>query len=201
MVQDIMKKKIYLVPLLSYLFVVVTILLMRTFLKTDYIYLISALIMILIPYALMGRVEGLDWNYRAIFKGLVISVVILMFYAFILVVIFKRSINFGALSIPFVLTQLIIVAYPEEVFFRGYLQSKIGNNMRGIIIVSVLFAIGHLCTMCLPDGFNNIFCLLNVLTFFPSVIMGYLYFATGNLWTSIIFHFLGNITNAIVGGI
>jgi len=162
-----MKKKIYLVPLLSYLFVVVSILLMRTFLTTDYIYLISAFIMILIPYALMGRVEGLDWNYKAIFKGLVISLIILMFYILILVVIFKRSINFGALSIPFILTQIIIVAYPEEVFFRGYLQSKIGNNLRGIIIVSVLFAIGHFCTICLPNGFRDIICLVNVLTFFP----------------------------------
>ena len=195
-----MKKKIYLVPLLSYLFVVVSILLMRTFLTTDYIYLISAFIMILIPYALMGRVEGLDWNFKAIFKGLVISLIILMFYALILVVIFKRSINFGVLSIPFILTQIIIVAYPEEVFFRGYLQSKIGNNLKGIIIVSVLFAIGHFCTICLPNGFSDIFCLVNVLTFFPSLVMGFLFFITGNLWASIIFHSLGNITNAILGG-
>lgn len=201
MVQDILKIKNYLVPLLSYLFVVVSILLMRTFLTTDYIYLISAFIMISIPYALMGRVEGLGWNYKAIFKVLVISLIILMFYALILVVFFKRSINFGAISIPFILTQIIIVAYPEELFFRGYLQSKIGNNLRGIIIVSVLFAIGHFCTICLPNDFNNINCLVNVLTFFPSLVMGFLYFATGNLWTSIIFHSLANMTNVILGGI
>jgi len=196
-----MKKKIYLVPLLSYLFVVVSILLMRKFLTTDYIYLISAFIMILIPYALMGRVKGLDWNFKAIFKGLVISLIILMFYTLILVAIFKTSINFGVLTIPLILTQIIIVAYPEEVFFRGYLQSKIGNNLKGIIIVSVLFAIGHFCTMCLPNGFKDIICLVNVLTFFPSLVMGYLFFFTGNLWSSIIFHCLANLTNAIVGGI
>jgi membrane protease YdiL (CAAX protease family) len=34
-----------------------------------------------------------------------------------------------------------------------------------------------------------------MLTFFPSLVMGYLYRVTGTLWASIIFHFLANIVH------
>jgi membrane protease YdiL (CAAX protease family) len=42
-------------------------------------------------------------------------------------------------------------------------------------------------------------CSQAILTFFPSLVMGYLYTTTETLWASIIFHFLANLVYISVG--
>jgi len=109
------------------------------------------------------------------------------------------SLELNFFSYSFVLTQLLLVALPEEVFFRGYLQYKLGNDIKGIVIVSLLFALGHFVTLCIGGGHNIAVCSQAVLTFFPSLVMGYLYFRTETLWASILFHFLANVVYISVG--
>ncbi|GJM16976.1 MAG: hypothetical protein DHS20C13_23030 [Thermodesulfobacteriota bacterium] len=138
---------------------------------------------------------------KGILTGFVVSVVLLSVYT---AVIYSYGLYTGqklvinSLPAAFILTQLLMVALPEEVFFRGYLQNKLGNNIKGIIIVSLLFAAGHFITQCLGGGHNIAVCSQAILTFFPSLVMGYLYLKTKTLWASIIFHFFANIVHIAI---
>ena len=75
-----------------------------------------------------------------------------------------------------VLIQLLLIALPEEVFFRGYLQSTIDKlvgsdrkvfgvdfNVKSTFLVSALFAIGHFITIPNPA---------RLAVFFPSIVFG-----------------------------
>ncbi len=78
----------------------------------------------------------------------------------------------------------VVPAIGEEWLFRGHIQRYFGEWMGGVHLpvfaTSVLFAAMHLQFMTfLPR-------------FFLSVILGYMFFYGGNLWYSIIGHFINN---------
>ena len=137
--------------------------------------------------------SGLKWDPRGLLIGGVVSIVILPTYVLLDLLLTGATINLDRISAILIVLQLFFVALPEEVFFRGYLQEKLGNNIKGVVIVSVLFALGHFFTLCVASGFAGGICTQSVLTFFPSLIMGYLYVRTETLLGSIVFHFLSNI--------
>jgi len=158
--------------------------------------------MLLIPIVLKSEVVDIRWDFKGVLLGLGVSAVLLSIYIAVIAsygYYMGKSLVVRDLSYSFILMQLLLVALPEEVFFRGYLQSKIGNNIKGIIIVSLLFAAGHFITLCLGGGHNLAICSQAILTFFPSLVMGYLYLASRTLWASIIFHFFANIVHMAVG--
>ncbi|WDV47675.1 CPBP family glutamic-type intramembrane protease [Clostridiaceae bacterium M8S5] len=75
----------------------------------------------------------------------------------------------------------------EELFFRGYLTSKISRYGKyAPIIITVLFSLYH---FWLP--FNNLF---RIVVFFPAA---YLAWKKKNIYISIVFHCLCNIISAI----
>ncbi|HXX57532.1 MAG TPA: CPBP family intramembrane glutamic endopeptidase [Thermodesulfovibrionales bacterium] len=82
--------------------------------------------------------------------------------------------------------QLLCVSFPEEVYFRGFLQERLGNTVTAVITVSLLFALMHLPSLIFHGD------ILSVLTFFPSLVMGLLYMRTSNVIASTIFHFAAN---------
>ncbi|MBI4689121.1 MAG: CPBP family intramembrane metalloprotease [Nitrospirae bacterium] len=115
--------------------------------------------------------------------GLSASFIILIpFY-----VIFSSGRTFTPITINSILIQLFAVSFPEEVFFRGFLQDLLGNNVKAVLIVSLMFAITHLPGLLF---YGDIYA---PLTFFPSIIMGLLYMKTSNVLPSTIFHFLANV--------
>jgi membrane protease YdiL (CAAX protease family) len=83
--------------------------------------------------------------------------------------------------------QLFLVSLPEEAFFRGFLQQRLGNNLKGIVLVSALFTVTHLPGFLLNGD------IYSVLTFFPSLVMGHLYMRRASILPSTIFHFFANI--------
>ena len=96
-----------------------------------------------------------------------------------------------------ILVQLLLVALPEEVFFRGYLQTSIDRlwgrdrkvlgidfNLHSAILVSALFAIGHFITIPNPA---------RLAVFFPSLLFGWLRRASGGVTTPILFHAACNL--------
>ena len=85
-----------------------------------------------------------------------------------------------------ILYLLFGVAVSEEIFFRGFIQEKLGNNWKALIITSILFSLAHLPNFLFYNNF------LSLATFFPSLIMGWLYMKTSNILPPIIFHFLSN---------
>jgi len=188
------------IPLAFYVLIIAAIFLGRMFLPANYVTAIAAALM-LFPILIKADGGFFRSDSSGIVLGLVVSVVLLAIYT---AVIFFYSLYSGqhmvinSLPPAFILTQLLMVALPEEVFFRGYLQNKLGNDIKGVIIVSLLFALGHFITLCLAGGHNIAICSQAVLTFFPSLVMGYLYLKTKTLWASIIFHFFANIVHIAI---
>jgi len=192
----------HVIPLTVYVFVIFTIFIAKFFVPGTYVISIAAVLMLLIPIVLKSEGGDLRWDFKGVLLGLGVSAVLLSIYIAVIALYghyMGKSLVKHDLSYSFILMQLLLVALPEEVFFRGYLQQKIGNNIKGIIIVSMLFAAGHFITLCLGGGHNIVICSQAVLTFFPSLVMGYLYLATRTLWASIIFHFFANIVHIAIG--
>ena len=201
MITRLLKSR-YLIPLSIYALIIIAILAMKFFIPWSYVTSVAALLMLSVPLATRSGSSGLRWDSRGVVTGILVSIALLLIYtgAIALIGLYtNKSLSFRMLSYTFVLVQLLLVALPEEVFFRGYLQNKLGNNLKGVVVVSLLFAIGHFITLCLGGDHNISICSQAVLTFFPSLVMGYLYLVTGTLWASIIFHFLANVVNIAIG--
>jgi len=191
----------YLIPLAIYAVLITLIFLMRVFLPWQFVVSLSALLMLSVPFILKSDTSDLRLNPEGILAGIGVSAAILVIYIAVLYcygLYSGKSLIFNRLSYPFILVQLLLVALPEEVFFRGYLQQTLGNTVKGVIAVSFLFALAHFVTLCVAGDGSSV-CGQAVLTFFPSLVMGYLYMATGTLWASIIFHFLANIVHISAG--
>jgi membrane protease YdiL (CAAX protease family) len=94
---------------------------------------------------------------------------------------------FSLPSVSLILIQLFGISLPEEVYFRGFLQERLGNAMSGLVIVSALFSLMHVPQFIF---YGDIY---PILTFFPSLVMGFLYMKTSNIVPSTIFHFSANI--------
>jgi membrane protease YdiL (CAAX protease family) len=92
--------------------------------------------------------------------------------------------------------QLILVAVPEEWFYRGYLQQRfddaLGTKWRlwgaelgwGWIVSSGLFALGHLVLDPRPE---------RLAVFFPSLLFGWMKARTGSVLAASLFHALSNV--------
>lgn len=192
----------YLLPLAIYVLVISLIFLLKHVISWAYVIAVSAVLMLCLPFILKTDMSDLRWDPKGVLTGIAVSVVILLVYLAVLAgygLYAGKSLTFERLSYSFILVQLVLVALPEEVFFRGYLQQKLGNTLKGVIAVSLLFALGHFITLCLGGGHGLSVCSQAVLTFFPSLVMGYLYLSTGTLWASVVFHFLANIVHISAG--
>jgi len=192
----------HLIPLTVYVFVILTIFVAKFFVPRAYVLSIAAALMLLLPIVLKSGDGALRWDFKGVLLGLGVSAVLLSIYIAVIALYghyVDKSLVVHDFTYSFILMQLLLVALPEEVFFRGYLQSKIGNNIKGIIIVSLLFAVGHFVTLFLGGGHNLAICSQAILTFFPSLVMGYLYLVSKTLWASIIFHFFANVVHIAIG--
>jgi membrane protease YdiL (CAAX protease family) len=155
-------------------------------------------------------------DYAAIGKELwcfiKISLFILLPYAMFYWAFFQlkaigrdASLNFS-LSLPpsihyEIITQIFVVALPEELFYRGFLQSsflKIWPNRimlygfplgRAVLLTNLIFAIGHVVSSMQIIG---------LLTFFPGLIFSYLTFKNNSLLSAILFHATCNIVSQIL---
>ena len=97
---------------------------------------------------------------------------------------------------PFLLSQFLLVAFPEEFFFRGFLQEAFSDvlpkRMRffgveigwGLVVVSLIFAFSHsLITLRA----------WHALIFFPGLVFGWLKEKTGTIWAGTLFHGTCNV--------
>ncbi|MBA2760467.1 MAG: CPBP family intramembrane metalloprotease [Segetibacter sp.] len=91
---------------------------------------------------------------------------------------------------------MIIVAFVEEVLFRGYLLNNLMQSMNrwiALIISAVLFALFHGSN---PD--INVIAIVNI--FLAGLFLGLNYIYTKNLWFGIFFHFAWNFFQGPVLG-
>jgi membrane protease YdiL (CAAX protease family) len=87
---------------------------------------------------------------------------------------------------------MLLVALPEEVFFRGYLYDAFEEKgWEPIIPTSLLFAAGHLALYATP---------YRLLTFFPGLLFGWGRKNSGNVYVPIVVHFVFNLFPSLLGG-
>jgi membrane protease YdiL (CAAX protease family) len=98
--------------------------------------------------------------------------------------------------------QVVIIALPEEAFYRGYLQSRLddvwpprftiagGAIGPGILVASAIFALGHLATIHSPA---------RLAVFFPALVFGWLRARTGGIGAPIAYHALCNVFSEALG--
>lgn len=79
---------------------------------------------------------------------------------------------------------LLLVALPEEWFFRGFLQRSLGNGVIAIVFVSCVFSITHGLTTSWT---------LAALVFIPSLVFGFVYWKSASLLLVILLHTLANL--------
>jgi membrane protease YdiL (CAAX protease family) len=98
--------------------------------------------------------------------------------------------------------QLVIIALPEEAFYRGYLQSRLDEAMPArvrilgasvgpaLVVTSVIFALGHFATIREPA---------RLAVFFPSLAFGWLRARTGGVGAGVAFHASCNVFSELLG--
>jgi membrane protease YdiL (CAAX protease family) len=90
------------------------------------------------------------------------------------------------------LTQLFLIAWPEEVFYRGLVQTRLmqglgedgrGLPWRAILATSVLFGLGHLLVPV-----QGALWIGRASVFFPSLLFGFLRWRTGSVVAPAVYH-------------
>jgi membrane protease YdiL (CAAX protease family) len=112
-----------------------------------------------------------------------------------------QGLSGGALRLPdrfalSALNQLVVVAIPEEIFFRGYLLVRLERVWRptrrlwgapvgqALVVSSALFALGHLAVV--PSA-------QRLAVFFPALVFGWMRGRTGSIAAGATFHALCNV--------
>lgn len=98
--------------------------------------------------------------------------------------------------------QLVIIALPEEAFYRGYLQTRLDDvwppRVRvlgaslgpGLLLGSAIFALGHLATIHAPA---------RLAVFFPALLFGWMRAKTGGVGAGVVFHAFCNVFSEALG--
>jgi membrane protease YdiL (CAAX protease family) len=100
------------------------------------------------------------------------------------------------------LAQLLVIALPEEAFYRGYVQSRLDDawpptwRLLGarvgpsLLAGAAIFAAGHVVTVHLAT---------RLAVFFPALVFGWLRARTGGIGASVFFHALCNVYSQVLG--
>jgi membrane protease YdiL (CAAX protease family) len=143
-----------------------------------------------------------DWKKAAadllLFSGLILPIFLFGWWALFHYGFGKRFVA----SLPdeltaLVLWQLVGIALPEEVFFRGFLQDRLnrilGRSWRipgarvgpGLFLSAAVFALAHYVVSPQP---------VRLLVFFPGLLFGYFRERSGSVFVPVLAHALANVT-------
>lgn len=101
-----------------------------------------------------------------------------------------------------ILGQVMVIALPEEAFYRGYVQTALDDAWKGRVsilgarigwslpVTSALFALGHFLTEPRPE---------RLAVFFPALLFGWLRARTGGIGAGMTLHAMSNIFSASLG--
>jgi len=142
-------------------------------------------LMVLFPIIAGHRVK-LSFAAKDLFLGITVSAAILLPYLFL------SGGHLRPVTVYYILFQLLSIAFPEEFFFRGFLQDSTGRNLKAVLVVSLLFTAAHLPRAFFLGEW------ISLLSFFPSLVMGWLYMKTNNIVPGTIFHLLANLVYKII---
>lgn len=172
---------------------------------------IVAILFLYVPVLIIWKrkrsIDFLDRNLKSFFVSVVVFIVaaLIVFPPFLFlahhwqILVFGRHAFKAAAFSGFVnasLFQLLLIALPEEFFFRGYFQSTIDRVFKarrrflgvqvgwGWIITAIVFAFSHTIIYYQWWHFS---------IFFPALLFGYLRLRTGSITAPILFHAASNI--------
>lgn len=141
------------------------------------------LFLLVVPYLMAGSIN-MKLKMRDVLFGVLATVIVLLPFGFFIWLAGSRP---QPVPLQIMVFQLFGICLPEEAYFRGFLQESLGNNIRGVFLTSMLFAIMHLPQLVFYGDWYSL------MTFFPSLVMGFIYMQTSNILPSVIFHFAANI--------
>lgn len=97
------------------------------------------------------------------------------------------------------LAQLVMVALPEEAFFRGYVQTRLAGATHAtdprlrapaaLVAQAALFAVVHLA---------SVLHVLRLAVFFPALLFGWIRARRGGIGASLVFHALCNLLSEVL---
>ena len=105
--------------------------------------------------------------------------------------------------IVLLLSQILVVAIPEEIFFRGYLMSRFEERWPSrarllgaavgwpLLLSSLLFAFGHFVVDLAPA---------RLAVFFPALVFGWMRSRSGSIAPAALFHALCNVLSETLHG-
>ena len=161
--------------------------------KTGNSIVLNSIICVILPFLLISLIS---WKksgyYNNMFHGKI------LFYLFLLylpIYLFGyKSLNEIIAEVPY---YLFMAAIPEEVLFRGFLQSRLEklfkNPVNAILLASLVFGLMHI-----PINIKMYGGLIGIATCignnaFGGLFIGYLFFRTRSVLTVIIFHLISGI--------
>ena len=106
----------------------------------------------------------------------------------------KTMLSFGKLFLQ--IPQLLILAFAEEIAFRGGFQTKLCDITKpiwAIIITSLFFAIGNFSAVSITGLIYTSFFI-----FIDNIIYGVIYQRTKNIYSCTISHFLANVIETFI---
>ncbi|MBU3146559.1 CPBP family intramembrane glutamic endopeptidase [Clostridium sp. CF012] len=150
-----------------------------------------------IPKNVISDVKKYWWLILIPVVSCIVSVVLFKFvlpefYFYVLDQKPMISFNKSFLQIP----KLLILAFAEEIAFRGFFQTKLCNITKpiwAILITSLFFAIGSFW-----DGPISVLIYLLFFIFIDNIIYGVIYQKTKNIYTCTISHFLANVIGTFI---
>lgn len=173
---------------------------------------ITILLFLLVPYLIKRRRVNPSFDLgmkedniiKDILFGILVSIIIfppfwlatIIYWHFMFSVQFAFKLKLPSSLCGELLENLLLVALPEELFYRGYMQtrfkdyfilkrvSKRASIILAIIITSFLFSISHLVTIPNP---------VRLSVFFPSLVFGALREIRNSIYPSVVFHGLSNV--------
>jgi len=139
-------------------------------------------LLLITPFFFQERVK-VKFDPGDFFIGIIVSFIVLLPFSCFLVFAGRPFVMLPPSAVIF---QLFGAAVPEEVYFRGFLQERLGNTLISVVIVSILFSLMHVPRVIF---YGDVY---SPLTFFPSLVMGFLYLRTSNVVPPTIFHVAAN---------
>jgi len=111
-------------------------------------------------------------------------------------VVTRSGVMLNVSMLPILMVQLLIFALIEEIAWRGFFQKHLQSHLSvlpAIVITSVLFSLGHLSTGPLVIvAYDLLFVFVN------SLIYGFIFSKTNNVWMSTVSHFIANTFAVII---
>ena len=153
------------------------------------------------------KIDFLDRDLKSFFRSVIVFViaVAVVFPLFLVCAHYWQILVFAKTAFKFaplpnlanvIMFQLLLIALPEEFFFRGYFQSTIDRVFTarrrflgvevgwGFLITAAVFAVAHTIVAYEWWHFS---------IFFPALLFGYLRLRTGSITAPVLFHVASNV--------